>query len=168
MGSQTAVTVIIYSTWEGNQVAVKVNSSLLAQYLAMKQSGVARMSKLCGHSIGTLSACVTRICYEAWDIHPFLNYTLWDRFWGRFRPQIPFFRPTCMLTSCPHETCNRTFDCKLLVTSSDLSPREDWKQDYLGPSKLYPGLARIGPGVFMPLQLMKHEVSHNKETISYV
>ena len=81
------------------------------------------------------------ICYATWGVHLFLNYTLWDRFWGRFRPQIPFFRPTCMLASCPHRTYGRTFDCTWLVTSSDLSPRKDWRRDYQGPSKFYLGLA---------------------------
>ena len=57
------------SIWEGNQVAVKVNSFLLAQYSAMRHSGVTRISKLHGHSMGTLSACVTRICYRTWGIY---------------------------------------------------------------------------------------------------
>ena len=36
----------------------------LATYGDVRYSGVARMSRLCGYSMGTFNACITHICWE--------------------------------------------------------------------------------------------------------
>ena len=98
----------------------------------LETSGKARMNKLCGHSMGTLSVCVTHILLGDLGHTPPWNYTLWHH---RFRPQVPFFRLTCMLASCLYKIDDRTIDCTWLVSSSHLSPYETHEDFYQGPSK---------------------------------
>ena len=66
---------------EGIQVAVKVDSFLLAQIknIAMRHRGVARMCKLRGHSMGKLSTCVNTGPGAYTHHENILNYTLSDR-----------------------------------------------------------------------------------------
>ena len=78
----------------------------------------------------------------------FLNCTLWDLC---FRPQILFFRLTCMLASCPYETSDHTIDCTCLVSSSDLSPWEDWVTRRMRIFTRAQVNLPVGPGVVMPL-----------------
>ena len=68
------------------------------QWFTQPISSVARMSKLRGHSMGTLLHLLGDLGHAPAMKH-FKNHTPWDHFWGCFRLQTPFFRLTCMLAS---------------------------------------------------------------------
>ena len=74
-------------------------------------SGVARMSKFLGHSMGTLMQCVCNMHLLGGPVtcsryEKFIHSEIASE--AVFGHKYHSFSLTCMLTSCPHETCDHT------------------------------------------------------------